>query len=139
MALRPTPQEECAIVDVLSLATWCGISATPPANPSNTTPAPVSDMQALFGYLVCGVNEHYRGLATISLADWAQSTRSGADILVNGRRHADAAVAEDAANPTGKWAVDISFDDVPAVLLRGDRWLPKLACPFRDPKGIVYL
>ena len=90
MAVRPTEAELNNIIDCRSLAAWCGIDAvtpqpapsTPPANLGTaTTPAAVSDMRALFAFLVCAPQEHYRGLSTISPEDWKTMT---AGIMVNG-------------------------------------------------------
>jgi hypothetical protein len=81
MALRPTDQEILAIIDVSSLADWCGISATTPVNTNNTTPPPISDVQALFAHLGCGPTEHFRPFATFSPADWGLSMDT---ITVNG-------------------------------------------------------
>ena len=81
MALRPTEAEIQAIIDVSSLAAWCQIEATAPINTNNATPAPMSDVQALFAHLQCGPQEHFRSLATLTGEDWKDSTK---DIKING-------------------------------------------------------
>jgi hypothetical protein len=81
MALQPTAAQCTAIVDVTTLAVWCEINGTAPANTANVTPPPTSDAQALFGYIQCGPQEHYRCLAMVTTADWATQTQA---ITING-------------------------------------------------------
>ena len=69
MALRPTDQEITGIIDVATLAQWCGISDVPPVNTNNTTPPPEADINVLFSHLGRGPNDHFRSFAMISTAD----------------------------------------------------------------------
>ena len=80
MALRPTTEECAAIVDVASLAQWCGLSSVAPVNTNNATPAPTSEVQNLFAHIVCGPQDHYRSLASVTEADWKEYTK---DLKVN--------------------------------------------------------
>ena len=83
MALRPSDSEIAAIIDVQTLAQWCGLSDVPPTNTNNQTPPPEAEMNILFAHLGCGPNDHFRSFAMVTAADWETDTK---DIKVNGAR-----------------------------------------------------